>query len=487
VYAPAVPARITVIGGGLAGSEAALLLAAAAVPVRLVEQKPVKRSPAHKTDGLAELVCSNSLRSDNPENAIGLLHEELRRLGSPVLEEADRARVPAGDALAVDRVRFSSALTRRIAEHPLVDMIREEAQELPAGPDPCIVATGPLTGESLARSLAEAVGSSALAFYDALAPIVAADSIDASVAYAKSRYGKGSGDDYLNLPLSREEYERFVDELVRGEKVAAHAFEEPRYFEGCLPIEVMAARGRDVLAHGPMKPVGLEHPETGKRPWAVVQLRREDRAGTAFNLVGFQTRLTWPEQKRIFASCIPGLANAQWIRLGQVHRNTFLDAPRALAGDGTLKTRPHVYCAGQITGVEGYVESAASGHIAARRVIARLVGAELRIPPGTTAIGALLRHVSGEAHPDGYQYQPSNVVFALFPALDGRHRKNERKARMVARAREDLAAWAASVGATLRPLAPPPEAVTAAGEPSPPGRTLLGDSDTVRRPMDPAR
>ncbi|HVI21973.1 MAG TPA: methylenetetrahydrofolate--tRNA-(uracil(54)-C(5))-methyltransferase (FADH(2)-oxidizing) TrmFO, partial [Myxococcales bacterium] len=467
------PARITLIGGGLAGSEAALLLAAAGVQVRLVEQKPVKRSPAHKTDGLAELVCSNSLRSDNPENAIGLLHEELRRLGSPVLEEADRARVPAGDALAVDRVRFSSALTHRIAEHPLIDVIAEEAQELPAGPDPCIVATGPLTGESLARSLAEAVGSSALAFYDALAPIVAADSIDASVAYAKSRYGKGSGDDYLNLPLSREEYERFVDELVRGEKVAAHAFEEPRYFEGCLPIEVMAARGREVLAHGPMKPVGLEHPETGKRPWAVVQLRREDRAGTAFNLVGFQTRLTWPEQKRIFASCIPGLANAQWIRLGQVHRNTFLDAPRALAGDGTLKTRPHVYCAGQITGVEGYVESAASGHIAARRVIARLVGAELRIPPGTTAIGALLRHVSGEAHPDGYQYQPSNVVFALFPALDGRHRKNERKARMVARAREDLAAWAASVGAPLRPLAPPPEAVTAAGEPSPPVRTLL--------------
>ena len=477
-----VASRINVIGGGLAGSEAALLASSAGVPVRLVEQKPIKRSPAHKTDALAELVCSNSLRSDNPENAIGLLHEELRRLGSPVLEEADRARVPAGDALAVDRVRFSGALTRRIADEPLIELVREEALELPPGPDPCIVATGPLTGESLARSLAEAVGGSALAFYDALAPIVAADSIDSSVAYAKSRYGKGSGDDYLNLPLSREEYEGFVDELLRGEKVPAHAFEEPRYFEGCLPIEVMAARGRDVLSHGPMKPVGLEHPGTGKRPWAVVQLRREDRAGTAYNLVGFQTRLTWPEQRRIFSSCIPGLRSAQWIRLGQVHRNTFLDAPRVLAADGTLKARAHVYCAGQITGVEGYVESAASGHIAARRLIARLRGADFRVPPATTALGALLRHVSGEAHPDGYDYQPSNVVFALFPPLEAQHRKSERKARLVARAREDLALWAASQGIPLRPIA-------AAGspEPSPAIPTLAVPSDTAARPMEPAR
>jgi len=341
-----------------------------------------------------------------------------------------------------------------------------------------------LTGESLARSLAEAVGASALAFYDALAPIVAAESIDAAFAYAKSRYGKGSGDDYLNLPLSRDQYERFVDELVRGEKVAPHAFEEPRYFEGCLPIEVMAARGRDVLSHGPMKPVGLEHPKTGLRPWAVVQLRREDRAGTAYNLVGFQTRLTWPEQKRIFSSCIPGLANAQWIRLGQVHRNTFLDAPRVLGPDGTLESRPHVYCAGQITGVEGYVESAASGHIAARRIVARLRGAEFEVPPATTAIGALLRHVSGEAHPEGYEYQPSNVVFALFPPLAGRHRKSERKARYVARAREDLAAWAAAQGIALRPLAP---SLPAEREPSPPIPTVAPSFDTARRPMEPPR
>ena len=484
MYAPEVTARITIIGGGLAGCEAALVASSYGASVRLVEQKPIKRSPAHKTDGLAELVCSNSLRSDNPENAIGLLHEELRRLGSPILDEADRARVPAGDALAVDRVRFSDGLTRRIAGSPLIELSREEALELPVGPDPCILATGPLTGESLARSLADAVGASALAFYDALAPIVAADSIDPSFAYAKSRYGKGSGDDYLNLALSREQYDRFVDELVRGEKVAAHSFEEPRYFEGCLPIEVMAARGREVLSHGPMKPVGLEHPQTGVRPWAVVQLRREDRAGTAYNLVGFQTRLTWPEQKRIFSTCIPGLANAQWIRLGQVHRNTFLDAPRVMAADGTLKSRPHVYCAGQITGVEGYVESAASGHIAARRLVARLRGSDFQVPPPTTAIGALLRHVSGEAHPEGYDYQPSNVVFALFAPLDGRHCKSERKARYVARAREDLAAWAAAEGIPLRPLA---AGLPAEREPSPPTPTVAAPSDTVRRPMEPQR
>jgi methylenetetrahydrofolate--tRNA-(uracil-5-)-methyltransferase len=353
---------IRIIGGGLAGTEAALLLADAGVPVVLHEQKPDRRSPAHKEEGLAELVCSNSLRSDNPENAIGLLHEELRRLGSPVLREADRARVPAGDALAVDRVEFSGGLTRRVREHPQIELRAGEVLALPEGPEPCIVATGPLTSEALASSLAEAVGKSAIAFYDALAPIVAGDSIDHSIAFAQSRYGKGGGDDYLNLPLTREQYERFVDELLRGQQVTAHAFEEARYFEGCLPIEVMAERGLDVLAYGPMKPVGLRDPRTGERPHAVVQLRREDRAGTAWNLVGFQTRLTWPEQKRIFSSCIPGLRGAEWLRLGQVHRNTFLDAPRVLGQDGSLRALPHVFCAGQITGVEGYVESAASGH-----------------------------------------------------------------------------------------------------------------------------
>ncbi len=446
--------QIHIVGGGLAGTEAALVLANAGVDVVLHEQKPAQRSPAHKEDGLAELVCSNSLRSDNPHNAIGLLHEELRRLGSPVLAQADRARVPAGDALAVDRVAFSSGLTAQVRAHPCIRLAAEEVRELPPGPDPCIIATGPLTSESLARSLADAVGDAQLAFYDAIAPIVAGDSIDRSVAFEQSRYGKGQGADYLNLPLTREEYERFVDELLHGHKVTPHAFEEPRYFEGCLPIEVMAERGRDVLAFGPMKPVGLVDPRTGRRPHTVVQLRREDPAGTAWNLVGFQTRLTWPEQKRIFASCIPGLARAEWVRLGQVHRNTFLNAPRVLAKDGTLKARPHVYCAGQITGVEGYVESAASGHVAARRVLSRLRGEEFVPPPGTTAIGALLRHVTGDAHPEDYDYQPTNVVYALFPPLAERHRKHERKARMLSRARRDLARWALEHGVALAPESP---------------------------------
>jgi methylenetetrahydrofolate--tRNA-(uracil-5-)-methyltransferase len=445
---------IRIIGGGLAGTEAALLLADAGVPVVLHEQKPDRRSPAHKEEGLAELVCSNSLRSDNPENAIGLLHEELRRLGSPVLREADRARVPAGDALAVDRVEFSGGLTRRVREHPQIELRAGEVLALPEGPEPCIVATGPLTSEALASSLAEAVGKSAIAFYDALAPIVAGDSIDHSIAFAQSRYGKGGGDDYLNLPLTREQYERFVDELLRGQQVTAHAFEEARYFEGCLPIEVMAERGLDVLAYGPMKPVGLRDPRTGERPHAVVQLRREDRAGTAWNLVGFQTRLTWPEQKRIFSSCIPGLRGAEWLRLGQVHRNTFLDAPRVLGQDGSLRALPHVFCAGQITGVEGYVESAASGHLVARRLLARLGGAPFAPPPATTALGALLRHVTGEAHPDGYDYQPTNVVYALFPPLAERHKKSERKPRLLARARRDLDAWAAEQGLSLGPAPP---------------------------------
>jgi methylenetetrahydrofolate--tRNA-(uracil-5-)-methyltransferase len=440
---------VQVIGGGLAGTEAALLLADAGVRVMLHEQKPARRSPAHKEDGLAELVCSNSLRSDNPHNAIGLLHEELRRLGSPVLEQADRARVPAGDALAVDRVVFSGGLTARVRAHQGIQLVDEEVRELPG--ELCIVATGPLTGESLARSLAEAVGASQLAFYDAIAPIVAGESIDLSVAFAQSRYGKGGGDDYLNLPMTRDQYEHFVDELLQGAKVAPHEFEEARYFEGCLPIEVMAERGRDVLAYGPMKPVGLHDPRTGARPHAVVQLRREDKAGTAWNLVGFQTRLTWPEQKRIFSSCVPGLQKAEWVRLGQVHRNTFLNAPRVIARDGSLKARPHVFCAGQITGVEGYVESAASGHIAARRLLSRLRGSEFMPPPGTTAIGALLRHVTGEAHPEDYDYQPTNVVYALFPPLEGRHRKNERKPRLLARARRDLAAWALEQGVALGP------------------------------------
>jgi len=429
------------VGGGLAGSEAAWRLARAGVPVELVEMKPGRRSPAHVLDGLAELVCSNSLRSDNPQNAVGLLHEELRRLGSLVLAAADEARVPAGDALAVDRRRFSEIVTERLEAHPLVRLVRQEVTALPEPPGLAVLATGPLTGDALAAELAALAGGR-LHFYDALAPIVAAESIDRTIAYARSRYGKGNGDDYLNLPLDEAQYRAFVGALLEGEKVAPHGFEEPRYFEGCLPIEVMAERGPEVLAHGPMKPVGLEDPRTGRRPHAVVQLRREDVAGTAWNLVGFQTRLTWPEQRRIFRTLLPGLAGAEFVRLGQIHRNTFVEAPRVLAPDLSFRARPHLFLAGQITGVEGYVESAACGHLAARAILDRLRGRPFRPPPSSTAMGALHRHLTGEAHPPGYDYQPTNVVFALFPPVPGRHLgKAARKEAYLARARREIEPW----------------------------------------------
>jgi len=434
-------ARITIVGGGLAGSEAAWQLAQAGVPVDLHEMKPARRSPAHKLDGLAELVCSNSLRSDNPENAVGLLHEELRRASSLVLAAADATRVPAGDALAVDRERFSELVTERLGHHPRVRIVAEEVTALPDGPAPAIVATGPLTGDALADAIARVCGGR-LHFYDAIAPIVAADSIDMAIAYARSRYGKGGGDDYLNLPFDEPQYRAFVEALLAGEKVAPHAFEEPRYFEGCLPVEVMAERGPDVLAYGPMKPVGLEDPRTGRRPFAVVQLRREDEAGTAFNMVGFQTRLTWPAQRRVFRDFIPGLRQAEFIRMGQIHRNTFIEAPRVLAPDLSHRERPHLFFAGQITGVEGYVESTACGLLAARAVLDRLAGRPFRAPPPATALGALHRHLTGAAHPPGAEYQPTNVVFALFPPLEGRHRgKAARKAAHMERARKELGTW----------------------------------------------
>jgi methylenetetrahydrofolate--tRNA-(uracil-5-)-methyltransferase len=433
--------RVTVIGGGLAGSEAAWRLAEGGAAVELWEMKPQRRSPAHVQDGLAELVCSNSLRSDDPRNAVGLLHEELRRLGSVVLRCADETRVPAGDALAVDRERFSRAVTARLESHPLVRLVRQEATALPGPEGLALVATGPLTSDALAAELASLAGGR-LHFYDAIAPIVAADSVDRSIAYALSRYGKGGGDDYLNLPFDEPGYRAFVAALLAGEKVPPHDFEEPRYFEGCLPIEVMAERGPDVLAYGPMKPVGLEDPRTGRRPFAVVQLRREDVAGTAFNMVGFQTRLTWTEQRRIFRAHVPGLANAEFLRLGQIHRNTFLEAPRVLAPDLSVREKPHLFLAGQITGVEGYVESAACGHLAARAILDRLAGRAFRPPPPGTALGALHRHLTGEAHPPGYDYQPTNVVFALFPPLPGRHRgKAARKEAYAERARKELESW----------------------------------------------
>jgi methylenetetrahydrofolate--tRNA-(uracil-5-)-methyltransferase len=434
---------VTVVGGGLAGCEAAWQLAQAGIEVNLHEMKPSRRSPAHRGDGLAELVCSNSLRSDNPENAVGLLHAELRRLGSVILASADATRVPAGDALAVDRERFSALITERVKGHPLVKMHAGEVTALPEPPGLAIVATGPLTGDALAAAIAKLCGGR-LAFYDAIAPIVAADTVDMEIAYARSRYGKGGGDDYLNLPMDKGQYHAFVAALLAGEKLAAHDFEEPRYFEGCLPIEVMAERGPEVLCHGPMKPMGLEHPVTGKRPYAVVQLRREDVAGTAYNLVGFQTRLTWPEQRRIFREHIPGLANVEFVRLGQIHRNTFIEAPRVLSDDLSHKTWSHLFFAGQITGVEGYVESTACGFIAARAVLDRIAGRPFQPPPEETALGALWRHVTGRAHPPEHPYQPSNVVFALFPPLPpgGRMAKAKRKSAYAQRARVALDGWA---------------------------------------------
>lgn len=433
--------RVVIVGGGLAGTEAAWQLARAGVAVELREMKPGRRSPAHVRDELAELVCSNSLRSDNPANAVGLLHEELRRLGSLVLSAADETRVPAGDALAVDRERFAALVTGRLSGHPRVTIVREEVRALPPSPGLALIATGPLTSDALAAEIAALAGER-LHFYDALAPIVAADSIDMEIAYARSRWGKGQGDDYLNLPMDEAQYRAFVAALVAGEKVAPHAFEEVRYFDGCLPIEVMAERGPEVLAHGPMKPVGLEDPRTGRRPHAVVQLRREDAAGTAYNLVGFQTRLTWSEQRRIFRALVPGLAAAEFLRLGQIHRNTFIEAPRVLAPDLSARERPHLFFAGQITGVEGYVESAACGLLAARAILDRLAGRPFRPPPPATAMGALHRHLTGEAHPPGYDYQPTNVVFALFPPVPGRHRgKAARKEAYAARARKEIEPW----------------------------------------------
>ncbi len=439
---------ITVIGAGLAGSECAYQLARLGHRVVLREQKPEKRSPAHEKPTFAELVCSNSLRSDNPESAIGLLHAELRRVGSIILSAADQHRVPAGDALAVDRDLFSAEVQQRLSTHPNITVVPGEVNAVPEGV--VVVATGPLTSQALTDALAPHVGEK-LYFYDAIAPIVTDESIDHSIAFRQSRYGKGGGDDYLNLPMNEAEYHRFVSEVVAGQKVVPHAFEEPKYFEGCLPIEVMAERGAETLAFGPMKPVGLMDPRTNQKPYAVVQLRMEDRAGTAWNLVGFQTRLTWPEQKRIFA-LIPGLAKAEWVRMGQIHRNTFLDSPRLLAKDLSLKNEPRVFFAGQITGVEGYVESTACGYLTALAVHARVTGTPFAPPPAESALGAIYRHVTGDAHPEGYRYQPTNVVFALFPPIEGRFKKADKRVQYARRAVGAFDQWAPTAPHPVSPM-----------------------------------
>jgi methylenetetrahydrofolate--tRNA-(uracil-5-)-methyltransferase len=441
---------VWIVGGGLAGCEAALQLARRGVPVRLFEMRPHRRTPAQVTDALAELVCSNSFRSSALSNAVGVIKEEMRRLGGALIRCADETRVPAGDALAVDRERFSERVAAAIAAEPNIELVREEVHRLPTREEAetVIVATGPLTAPDLAASIAEACGdASHMYFYDAIAPIVAADSIDRDVVFAASRYGKGDGDDYLNCPLDREGYARFVEDIVGAEKVTPHAFEEARYFEGCLPIEVMAERGPETLRFGCMKPVGLDDPRTGRWPHAVVQLRAENLDKTAYNLVGFQTRMKWGEQLRIFRR-IPGLEQAEFLRMGQIHRNTYLDSPRLLDEGLRLRSAPHVRFAGQITGVEGYVESTACGLIVGWLVAAERLGVTLPLPPPTTALGALHGHVLGRHRAPGRDAEahlPSNIHWGLFPALEGRVHKKERKARYGERALAEAAAWASEL------------------------------------------
>ena len=443
--------QVHIVGGGLAGSEAAWQLAEAGVKVRLSEMRGGgETTPAHHTDALAELVCSNSFRSDDDEhNAVGQLHAEMRALGSLIMAAADAHRVPAGSALAVDRDGFSAEVTARIAAHPHIGLVRERVDSLPSS-GLVIVATGPLTAALLAESIRGATASDALAFFDAIAPIVYRDSIDMEVAWFQSRWDKGETRDYINCPLDRDQYLAFRQGLLDGEKTSFRDWEKDTpSFEGCMPIEVMAERGEDTLRYGPMKPVGLADPRTGRRPYAVVQLRQDNALGTLWNIVGFQTKLKHAEQVRLFRT-IPGLEQAEFARLGGLHRNTFLNSPQLLDPTLRLKSTPNVRFAGQITGCEGYVESAAIGLLAGRFAAAELRGKALAPPPPTTALGALLGHITGGADADSYQ--PMNVNFGLFPPIVGRARKAERKKLYTDRAKQDLRAWLDSSAE------PPPEA-----------------------------
>jgi methylenetetrahydrofolate--tRNA-(uracil-5-)-methyltransferase len=429
-----------VVGGGLAGCEAAWQLAETGIDVTLVEMRPHRPTPVHKGDLLAELVCSNSLRGDGPTNAVGVLKAEMEILHSLILRSARAAAVPAGGALAVDREVFSRAVTASVQNHPRITVERREVTELPDGP--AILATGPLTSPALHRALDELLGESALSFFDAIAPIVAADSLDMSRLYAASRYGKGDGADYLNSALDRDRYEGFVDQLLAAEKVPFKDFEREdfTYFEGCLPIEVMAERGRDTLRFGPMKPVGLEDPETGRRPWAVVQLRQDDLAAEHWNMVGFQTKLTHAEQKRIFRT-LPGFADARFVRLGMIHRNTFINAPRFLDPSLRLRLRPSIRLAGQMTGVEGYVESAATGLLAGRALADELRGRESSPPPAETAHGGLVRHL-GNSHPANFQ--PSNITWGYMvvpPEIAGVRGRRPRRLAHAERALALIREW----------------------------------------------
>jgi methylenetetrahydrofolate--tRNA-(uracil-5-)-methyltransferase len=492
---------VTIIGGGLAGCEAAWQAAALDVPVVVHEMRPTRPTAVHKTDGLAELVCSNSFRGDKLDNAVGLLKEEMRRLGSLVMRAADLSRVPAGAALAVDRVRFSEIVTREIANHPRIRVVRDEITSVPTS-GIVIVATGPLTSDALSKDIAARVGGDHLYFYDAISPIVLAESIDMSKVFRASRWARSlrGGDtqpgqsplgvptpgdtqpgqslldvpavgcgiddgegDYLNCPMDRQQYEDFHNAVVTAEKTALHEFDDPKFFEGCLPIEVMAGRGIDTLRFGPMKPVGLVDPRTGREPYACVQLRQDNLAGDHFSLVGFQTQMKWGEQARVLRM-IPGLENAEFVRFGMIHRNTYINGPDVLRDTWQMKSNDDVFFAGQISGVEGYVESAASGLLAGRNAAARLLGQPLRVPPRTTALGALAHYVS---HANPRHYQPTNITFGIMEAIDDRKmprmrgadgrrlsRKDTRKLALSERALADLERWMDTSAQTLHTDSP---------------------------------
>ena len=441
--------KANVVGAGLAGAEAAWQLAQRNIKVTLYEMKPLKRSPAHKTDLFAELVCSNSFRSDDyVNNAVGLLHEEMRRVDSLIIKAADETKVPAGGALAVDRDGFAGYITDKLKNHPLITIIHQEITELPAKEEGLtIIATGPLTSEALANSISDTIGGEKLSFYDAVAPVIYKDSINFDIAWYQSRYDKGDKYDYINCPLNKEQYETFVDALLNGEKTEFHEFEKPEYFNGCLPIEVMAERGRDTLLFGPMKPVGLTDPHTSSRPYAVVQLRQDNKEDTLRNLVGFQTKLKHSEQTRIFR-LIPALENAVFARLGGIHKNTFIKSPLLLDNYLRLKSHPHIMFAGQITGTEGYVESASIGWLAGFFAAHLLEGKTPVLPPRETALGCQLAHLSDSM--ENNRFEPMNINFGLFPELPKtltakgklRHLKGtEKKAALTTRALNALEGW----------------------------------------------
>lgn len=428
---------INVIGGGLAGVEAAWRIAQGGVSVRLFEMRPKKTTPAHKTDKLAELVCSNTLGGKEETTPRGLLKKEMKLLGSLVMEAAEKSEVPAGGALAVDREKFSEYITQRITSHPLIEVVREEVTEIPEG-EITVVATGPLTSDAFSKYLADYLGEKELHFYDAISPIVYADSIDYSKCFWGSRYGKG-GDDYLNCPMTKEEYDRFYEALLKAEKVPLKDFEKACYFEGCMPIEELAERGKQTLLFGPLKPVGLIDPRTGKMPFAVVQLRKENKEGTLLNLVGFQTKLKYPEQKRVFR-LIPGLENAEFARFGSIHRNTFINSPKLLLPTLQLRKNPLVFFAGQITGVEGYPESAATGIIAGINALRVLKGKEPLVPPKETMVGGLINYITSNKDKG---FQPMNANFGLLPPLKERIKgKMERRKRLSQIALSEMERWA---------------------------------------------